>query len=278
MLGTLTVSQHGEMRVHTYTAPDDGWCVNTHILELTTQLLVVDAQYTLPYAREVLAYAQTLGKPISRLYITHYHPDHLLGAVVFQVPVFALAEVKAKIEAVGDRVAAEENEKCGDIIASRAERPNQIVHPVEETIDGTRIESIRLQHAETEDALMIALPDHEVLITQDLIYNRVHAFVGEKAFDTWSGAVEKYRKRSYERILPGHGAPGGPELYDGMLHYLSAVREEFSEAGDGEDLKRRLFAAFPDYEGRLMVDHEMRFLFPTINSKKRDHNEEKQHR
>src|SRR5277367_4831764 len=123
MLGTVTVSEHGGMRVHTYAAPDDGWCVNTHVLELTTQLLVVDAQYTLPYAREVLAYAERLGKPISRLYITHYHPDHLLGAVVFQAPIYALAEVKAKIEAVGDRVASEEHETCGEIVASHAERP-----------------------------------------------------------------------------------------------------------------------------------------------------------
>ncbi len=262
MPGTITLSQHGEMRVHTYTAPDDGWCVNTHILELATQLLVIDAQYMLPYAREVLAYANGLGKPISRLYITHYHPDHLLGAAVFQAPIYALAEVKAKIEAVGDRVASEEHEKCGDTVASHAERPEHVVAPGIETIDGTRLEFIRVQHAETENALMVALPDQRMLITQDLVYHRVHVFVGEKAFDTWGSAIEAYKKLGYERVLPGHGAPGGPELYDGMLHYLSVVKEEFSKAEDGEDLKRRLFAAFPDYGGRLMVDHEMRFLFP----------------
>jgi glyoxylase-like metal-dependent hydrolase (beta-lactamase superfamily II) len=266
MLGTTTVSQHGGMRVHTYTAPDDGWRVNTHILELTRQLLVIDAQYTLPYAREVLAYAQTLGKPISRLYITHYHPDHLLGAVVFQVPVYALAEVKAKIEAVGDRVASEEHEKCGDIVAPYAERPGHVVVPGIEKIDGTRIEFIRLQHAESENALMIALPDQGILITQDLVYHHVHVFVGEKAFDTWTRALEAYREVGYAKILPGHGLPGGPELYDEMLHYLSVVRDEYSKARDGEDLKRRLFAAFPDYGGQLMVEHEIRFLFPPQNA------------
>ena len=266
MLGTITISQHGGMRVHTYTAPDDGWRVNTHILELTRRLLVIDAQYTLPYAREVLAYAQTLGKPISRLYITHYHPDHLLGAVVFQVPVYALAEVKAKIEAVGDRVASEEHAKCGDIVPSYAERPGHVVVPGTETIDATRIEFIRLQHAETENALMIALPDQGILITQDLVYHRVHVFVGEKAFETWARALEAYRELGYGKVLPGHGLPGGPELYDEMLHYLSVVRDEYSKARDGEDLKRRLFAAFPHYGGQLMVEHEIRFLFPPQNA------------
>jgi glyoxylase-like metal-dependent hydrolase (beta-lactamase superfamily II) len=160
VLGTITSSRHGEIKVHTYGAPEDGWCVNTHILELATQVLIVDAQYTLPYAKEAADYAKSLGKPLSRLYITHYHPDHLLGAIVFQAPIYALGEVKAKIEAVGDRVAAEEHEKCGDVIASRAERPGHVVTPGIEKIDGISIEFIRLQHAETENALMIALPGH----------------------------------------------------------------------------------------------------------------------
>jgi hypothetical protein len=58
-----------------------------------------------------VAYAGTLGKPITRLYITHYHPDHLLCAPAFPSAIYALASVAAKIDAVGDRVAAEEHEK-----------------------------------------------------------------------------------------------------------------------------------------------------------------------
>ena len=116
MLGTISMTRSDGVGVHTYTAPQDGWCVNTHIFELARQLLVLDAQYMLKYAREVLGYATTLGKPITRLYISHYHPDHLLGAAAFSAPIYALPEVKAKIEAAGDRVAAEEHEKHGDLI------------------------------------------------------------------------------------------------------------------------------------------------------------------
>jgi glyoxylase-like metal-dependent hydrolase (beta-lactamase superfamily II) len=262
MLGTITLSQRGDLSVHTYTAPEDGWRVNSHIIELPTRLLVIDAQYTLPYAGEVVAYARTLGKPVSRLYITHYHPDHLLGAVAFQAPIYALAEVKAKIEAVGDRVASEEHEKRGDIIPARAERPGHIVASGIESIDGVRIEFIHLRDAETADALMVGLPDHRMLITQDLLYNATHVFVGEKTFDPWLATLETYRSLSYERILPGHGSPGGLELYDGMLHYLSTARDEYANARNADELKQHLFAIFPEHAGRLMVDHEMRFLFP----------------
>ena len=96
MLGKLSLTQSQNLTVHTYTAPDDGWRVNSHIIELPSQLLVVDAQYMLPYAHEVVAYAEQLAKPITRLYLSHYHPDHILGAAAFSAPIYALAEVKSE--------------------------------------------------------------------------------------------------------------------------------------------------------------------------------------
>ena len=109
---------------------------------------------------------------------------------------------------------------------------------------------------------MIGLPDYGVLITQDLIYNAVHIFIGEQAFDSWGAALKTYRALPYERILPGHGAPGGPELYDAMARYLSVARAVLTQASDPADLKQRLIAAFPEFSGRALLDHEMRFLFP----------------
>ena len=262
MLGAITLTRSGELVVHTYTAPDEGWCVNSHIVETASGLVVVDAQYTLTYAREVVAYAATLGKPIKRLYVTHYHPDHLLGAPAFSSPIHALASVAAKIDAVGDRVAAEEHAKLGDVVPIRAERPSRIVAPGIEKLDGVRFEFLHLQQAETQDALMIGLPDHGILITQDLIYNGVHVFMGERAFDSWAAALQRTQALNYDTLLPGHGEPGGPELYAAMSNYLGVAREELAASNNGAELKARLVAAFPDHRARELLDHQMRFLFP----------------
>jgi glyoxylase-like metal-dependent hydrolase (beta-lactamase superfamily II) len=262
MLGTWTVTRAPSLPIHTFTAPEDGWLVNSHIVELPSQLFVVDAQYMLPYAREVVAYAATLGKPITRLYLTHFHPDHILGAGAFSSPIYALASVAEKIGAVGDRVAGEEHEKHGDFILAHAERPTHIVTPGMDVVGGTRFEFIHLEHAETEHALMLGLPDHGVLITQDLIYDRVHVFIGEQAFDSWAAALQSAQALDYDTLLPGHGAPGGPELYCEMLRYLDIARDALSVSGSGAELKSRLIAAFPNHRGRVLLDHQMRFLFP----------------
>jgi glyoxylase-like metal-dependent hydrolase (beta-lactamase superfamily II) len=262
MHGTMNITSDGTLRIHTYTAPDDGWGVNSHIIEFATQTIVIDAQYTLVYGRDVVDYANSLGKPMSRLYVTHYHPDHLLGAAAFPVPIHALQEVKKKIDAVGDRVAREEHEKFPATIPTHAEKPSLIVTPSCEIIDGVKIEFLLLQHAETEDALMIGFPDAGILITQDLIYHDIHVFLGEQALDTWLEALADYQSLPYRRILPGHGAPGGLELYDGMRHYLTTAREMLAASRDAADFRARMIAAFPAFGGHALLDHEMRFLFP----------------
>jgi glyoxylase-like metal-dependent hydrolase (beta-lactamase superfamily II) len=111
--------------IHTFTASEDGSLVNSHVIEFPSQVFVIDAQYTLPRAREVVRYAQALRKPMTRLIVTHYHPDHVLGAAAFDVPLYALASVAGKIGAAGDRVAQEERQKVGQDIPATARQPDR---------------------------------------------------------------------------------------------------------------------------------------------------------
>jgi glyoxylase-like metal-dependent hydrolase (beta-lactamase superfamily II) len=129
MRGELTHTGAEGVTVHTYTAPSDGWTVNSHIVELSDQLIVIDAQYMMTFAAEVVAFAATPRKPITRLYITHFHPDHLLGAAAFKVPIYALPQVTAKIQVIGDLIAREEHAKYNSVIPDHAERPSQSVVP-----------------------------------------------------------------------------------------------------------------------------------------------------
>ena len=70
----------------------------------------------MPLASEVTHYARSLNKPLSRLYLTQYHPDHLLGAGAFDAPMYTLSSVADKIVAAGDKIASEEHAKVGDDI------------------------------------------------------------------------------------------------------------------------------------------------------------------
>jgi glyoxylase-like metal-dependent hydrolase (beta-lactamase superfamily II) len=263
MSGTWTSLHTPFGSIRTFTAPEDGWSVTSHIIELSSQLIVIDAQYTVPLAREVLRCAEAFNKPMTRLYITHYHPDHLLGAVAFDAPTYALRAVSEKIAAKGDRIAREEHEKVGADIPDRARKIDFEIEAGEDSIDGVRLIYRHLRQSETEDALTIELPDANAIIVQDLVYNNAHVFLGERRFVGWQAALKEYSSLSFGNVLPGHGIPGGPELYHQMVDYLAFAETALATSQDSTDFKRQLLDRFPDHGARKIVDHQMRFLFPS---------------
>lgn len=267
MLGKITITHADGLNVHTYTSPADGWSVNSHIIELPGQLFIVDAQLTLVYGREVMEYAITLHKPLNRLYITHHHPDHLLGAGAFPIKSSALAEVTAKIEATGDFFAGALHAKMGNAVPQKAVRPEIIIKPGSELVEDIQFEFIRLKHAETEDALMIGLPDQGILITQDMVYNKIHAYLGEQSFDEWLTDISFYQQLTlYKHILPGHGGPGGPELLADMADYIHKASRAYQESPDYADFEARLSSMAPEFSNDALLKLSQRAMFPKKTS------------
>src|SRR5215468_4860170 len=184
MRATVTRTVAGAVTVHTYTAPERGWRVNSHLVELPSQLILVDAQLTTVYAREVRSIADGIGKPISRLYISHAHPDHFVGASVFDAPTFALATQRELINKSGDvRIErAYQNTPGHDDAGNvRARSVDAVVEPGVEEIDGVTFDFLAPVDAETTEQLAIGLPGQRILLAQDVIYHDVHLFLGEHA-------------------------------------------------------------------------------------------------
>ena len=52
-------------------------------------------------------------------------------------------------------------------------------------------------------------------------------FIGEKSFATWHEALVHYETLPYTRIFPGHGAPGGKELFAQVQECMTAAKKEY---------------------------------------------------
>jgi acyl-CoA thioesterase len=87
-------------------------------------------------------------------------------------------------------------------------------------------------------------------------------FLGEKSFAMWHEALDHYETLPYTRILPGHGAPGGRELFAQMREYLTAAKKEYLANDTADGFVQRMRAAFPSSDGDVLLHHQLRFLFP----------------
>jgi glyoxylase-like metal-dependent hydrolase (beta-lactamase superfamily II) len=262
MQGTVSISELGGITIHTYTSPAIGLEVNTHLIELPTQIIAVDAQFGLPFAEEAAALARLLGKPITRLYISHDHPDHFFGAGVFKAPTYSLATTMQAIASNGDGMAAINHKKFPGFVPQRATVPQIVVTPEEEVIDGVRFEFREVQNSEAASMLVIVLPDHDTVLTQDLVYNNLHLFIAEGHLDGWRRSVDQLRAENYSVVIPGHGAPGDERLYDFVLAYLDSARTALAEVATGDQLKEAMTRAFPNAGGTVLLDIQNSYLFP----------------
>ena len=264
---TVTVQKSGDVTVHSYLAPEQVFASNTHILELPNSLVLIDAQFLLPNAMDFRAYADSLGKPIDRLIITHAHPDHFLGSEAFaDVDVYALAEVAASIEANGQAEVDEKQADFGPAIAGTFVVP-MVLEPGTVEIDGVTFLFEGVTNAEAEVQAVTKLPDYGIVSVGDIVYSGVHLILAG-APPTWIEALEnlKAERDTYPIVLPGHGATTDPSVYDANIAWLMKAGELMGTVTSGEEFKAGLVDAFPELGMEAAIDFVLPFLFPSEDS------------
>ncbi|WP_395638565.1 MBL fold metallo-hydrolase [Pseudolysinimonas sp.] len=264
MLGTIVSTHRDQVTIHTYTSPEAGLEANTHIVALATQTLVLDTQYGRAFADEAAEFARSLGKPVTRVYISHDHPDHFFGTASFSAPAYALAETRASIDAIGPGALAGAQAALGDAVPETLAAPSITVEPGEEVIDGVRFVFTSISDTEAGTILVISLPDEGIVFAQDLVYNNLHLYIAEHHLDSWRSQVQYLKAQGFGTVLPGHGAPGGSELYDFVLAYLDVATPALASATDGDQLKKALISAFPEAGGTSLLDIQNRYIFPAV--------------
>ncbi len=260
---TVTVQELDGVTIHSLTAPEEMFANSTYLIETENALVGVDTQFLLPFAADMRAYADELGKPIDRLYITHEHPDHFLGSEAFaDVPVHALQEVADSIAANGQAEVDEKQADFGDAIASTFVVP-EVVAPSTIDIDGVEFVLEKVLDAEAEFQLVIKLPAQGAIVTGDITYSGVHLIMAGQP-QTWIPALESLATTAddFPVVLPGHGMPTDPSVYDANIAWLNKASELIGTVDTADDFRQGLIDAFPDLGMPAAIDFVTPFLFP----------------
>lgn len=261
---TVTVYDFGTLRIHAFTSPWRAVGNGTYVIEGPRKLLIVDTQFMVPFARDFRAYADTLGKPIDRVLITHAHPDHWFGlAAAFEgAESFALEGVKATIEGIGPGIRQARKQQMGELVPDRFAGVKHVIRPGKETFDGISFEVVEYRDAEADLQAVFQIPDAGVVLTGDLVYAFAHYYL-TRNFDNWARILETLAAdRRYGLICPGHGLSSPSAVYTDGIRYLRLSQQAFAEARDAEDLKGRLLRSYPDRPGEGIMNIYLPRLYP----------------
>lgn len=245
----MIVKQAGDVRIHTFVSSFayDNIANATHIIESKNKLVLVDGQFLVPYAKKFRDYADSLRKPIDRLYLSHRHPDHWfgLGTAFGDIAISALPETISFIEEHGEDSRKDHLEKLGDLAPDRIVVPQKIAGQGEETIDGVKYIFDKVTDTEIDFLLTIRLPELRVYITQDLIYSGTHLYL-TKDMEHWIRILEEMLLSDYELFMPGHGLPADKNEVARNIEYLSAARQAIGKGLPKDALKDFMLQRYPE--------------------------------
>ncbi len=187
---------------------------------LGDSVLAVDSGSDAATAKAVLEkIAETAGRPVRYLVITHAHGDHAGGAATFAA---AGAEVICHENAAGALAA---------LLARSAFRSSPALLGFSERmvlLGGTRRPAIYwLGPGHTAGDVIVFLPEEKVLFTGDLVLNGRLPYMQSADMDPrgWEQIIRRLAALDVEKIVPGHGGIGPRQGIADTLAYVRKVNQ-----------------------------------------------------
>jgi len=233
--------------------------VNAYLVELEKSAVVVDSTIALSSARQVRDIADSVGKPIEAVLLTHGHPDHYSGLKVFEdLPRLAsqgcLDFAKQEDAEKGDLGKAYH----GDDYPDPRVFPNEIVKDGDRfTFGGLEFRFYDLGPGESDsDGMWLVESDiGKHVFFGDIVANDCHCFFHDGHIEEWMRILDRLEKDfdASTRFYYGHGeAPSGLEAVAWQRGYnqafLNAVRAvEDKSLPVGRETEEKTIATVKEY-------------------------------
>jgi glyoxylase-like metal-dependent hydrolase (beta-lactamase superfamily II) len=217
-------------KVHTVTGkfmflPRDH--VHAYVVELENSVVVVDTTLAISSAKDVRRIAESSGKPIEAVLLTHGHPDHYSGLVEFQdVPRLASQGCLDFAHREDEAKASTAKSYLGDEYPDVRVFPDQIINDGDSfTFDSVKFSFSDLGPGESDSDSMWTFEKDGMkhAFVGDSVANRCHCFFRDGHTSEWLRILDRLEKEFDNNtfLYIGHGAtPSTKEAIQWQRGYI----------------------------------------------------------
>jgi cyclase len=160
---------------------------------------------------------------------THFHPDHSSGNQIWADLGATVVAQDGTLEALRTSGAAAWElaaKDRPDVAASRLRLPSLVYSEKMAFDDGThRVELRWAGIAHTRGDTLVWLSREKILFTGDVCVNGSYNYLHDSNVGEWIKALERAKALGAEKVCPGHGPMGGPEIIRDQEEYFVEVRD-----------------------------------------------------
>ena len=228
---------------------------NVTVYAGSEETIVVDTQLK-PMASSTRSKVEALSKaPITKVIVTHWHPDHSGGISSFSIDteVIAHINVSKRLSMPQEGFGLTKPGSHHEFAARSTDGlPNKTVESrLQFPVGATTVDVVHYPYAHTDGDLAVFFHDSEIVVLGDLIWPKSFPFVdvhnggSVEGLESALQAIIQQSKPSY-RFVPGHGAT---LTFDDVVEYLELVSQSRhwveSRLDDGRSVNQVIESGLP---------------------------------
>lgn len=219
-------------------------------------VIAIDAQASPADAERMLAAIRGVTRqPVRWLVLTHHHPDHHFGAIVFKrqgAAVVAHPDTRTLSAEGGEDAALADWSRVVGIqalhgfeYANTPDRPVRFADTLR--VGGLAVVVLHPGAAHTPGDLVVWIPARQVLFAGDLLIEDGVSMMVDGHSGRMLRALDRVERFGAAIVVPGHGRiPEAPEpLIDSTRRYVEALRGEMQRAVEAGTPMKAALAALP---------------------------------
>ena len=224
-----------------------------------TEAVLIDALYLKDDVRDLGDLIERTGKSLTTIYVTHAHPDHYLGIgpLLERFPDARCVAMPHVIEAMAESMDLME-EQWDLLFADTCVKPGPLPEPIEGRtlfVDGSPVNIIEVKQADIHPTSIVHVPEIDVVVAGDSIYNEIHPMLGlstpEEWLD-WLDTVALVESLNPRIIVAGHRRPDGDDhAVETMIaqtrSYIQDFAAAYEVAKDVEELVTTMVGKYPHH-------------------------------
>ena len=184
-----------------------GAIANVSILDTDAGAIIIDTGPSHKYGEALAAVAKELtGKPVARVYLTHFHPDHIFGNQAFDAKLIASTKgVADGMAQLGNAFADNMYHTAGDWMrGTEVVAPGIVLQTDVEDFGNRRIRPLAMRgHTASDLVLFDELSG--LLFAGDLVFLDRAPTTPHADLERWKISLANLGGIPHERLVPGHG-------------------------------------------------------------------------
>ena len=251
-----------------------GFAVNSVLIYGENDAVLLDAQFAQSSAHRLVAMVTENGVKPSRIYISHFHPDHFLGLNVIKkefpdIEVLSLPGIADLVNGAFDfKIDYWGKEVLKLDGAKEAVKVKPVSKPYLE-LEGEKIEILGPLRGDSDDASALWIPSIKTLLAVDAVFAEAYVWIADAktiaSRKDWFKVLDDFEALNPEVVVPGHSPSNDPKYFDPenmkfTKKYIEDFEEVWKNASSSEEIIDKMTEKYPGLAAKICLEMSAKIL------------------